>query len=213
MAEVSSLVLARFVRLPRRSADTWRGGILRMPMWVDGPDGTPYRPWGGVWVSLETGLVNVKLAETDSGDWTLALDAMLELAFKFAQTRPAALQVADKGLGEQVARALGDTELSVTVEPRLLEVKALVEQMAAGTSGPPPPAALTGQGVTAERMRAFATAARDFYSAEPWRHLSDEDLIHVETPRVDEAFRHVTVLGRAGEAFGLGFFTSEKDFE
>ncbi len=121
--------------------------------------------------------------------------------------------MADKALGEQLARALGDTELSVTVDSRLPEVKALVEQMAAGTDGAPPPAALEGRGVTVERMRAFALAARDFYSAEPWRHLSDEDLIHVETPRVGEAFRHVTVLGRAGETFGLGFFASEKDFE
>ena len=70
-----------------------------MPMWVDGPDGTPYRPWGGVWVSLETGVVNVKLAEADGGDATLALDALLELGFKFARTRPAAIQVADHALG------------------------------------------------------------------------------------------------------------------
>jgi tetratricopeptide (TPR) repeat protein len=213
MTKVSSLTLARFMRLPRRSADTWQGGILRMPMWMDGPDGTPYRPWGAAWVSLETGLVNVKLAEADSGDWTLALDALLELAFEFARTRPAALQVADKALGEQLVRAVGDTELSVTVDSRLAEVKAMVEQMAVGTNGAPLPGALEGRGVTVERMRAFAAAARDFYGAMPWRHLSDEDLIHVETPRVGEGFRHVTVLGRAGETFGLGFFTSEKNFE
>ncbi len=30
-------MLARFAHLPRRSTDTWQGGILRMPMWVDGP--------------------------------------------------------------------------------------------------------------------------------------------------------------------------------
>ena len=108
MAQVSPLMLARFTRLPRRSADTWQGGVLRMPMWVDGPDGTPYRPWGGVWVSLETGLANAKLTESNEGDGTLALEALLELGFKFARTRPAAIQVADKALGEQIARALGD---------------------------------------------------------------------------------------------------------
>lgn len=31
-----------------------------MPMWVDGPDGTPYRPWGDVWLSLETDLANAR---------------------------------------------------------------------------------------------------------------------------------------------------------
>ena len=129
MAQVSSLMLARFTRLPRRSADTWQGGVVRMPMWVDGPDGTPYRPWGGVWVSLETGVVNVKIAEADSGDATLALDALLELGFKFARTRPAVIQVADQALGEQIARAIGDPELAVTVDPHLAAVKAMVERM------------------------------------------------------------------------------------
>jgi tetratricopeptide (TPR) repeat protein len=206
-------MLARFTRLPRRSADAWQGGILRMPMWVDGPDGTPYRPRGGVWVSLETGLANVKLAESGEGDETLALDALLELGLKFARTRPAAIQVADKALGEQIARALGDPELAVTVDLRLNEVKAMLERMAAETGGALPPAALDREGMTVERMRAFAAAARDFYVAAPWRHLSDEDLIHVEAPRVGAAFRHMTVLGRAGQAFGVGFFASAKDLD
>jgi len=206
-------MLARFIRLPRRSADTWQGGVVRMPMWVDGPDGTPYRPRGGVWVSLETGLVNVKLAEPDGDDGTLALDALLELGFRFARTRPAAIQVADQALGEQIARALGDAELAVSVDPRLDAVKAMVARMAAETNGEPHPAALDAKGVTVERIRAFAAAARDFHDAAPWRHLSDEDLIHVETPRVGKAFRHVTVLGRGGQTFGLGFFASPKDLD
>jgi tetratricopeptide (TPR) repeat protein len=206
-------MLARFTRLPRRSQDTWQGAILRMPMWVDGPDGTPYRPLGAVWVSLETGLANVKLAESNEEEGTVALDALLELTFKFARTRPAAIQVADKALGEQIARTLGDPELAVTVDPRLDEVKAMVERMAAETNGEPHPAALDREGMTVERMRSFAGAARDFYVAAPWRHLSDEDLIHVEAPRMGKAFRHVTVLGRAGQTFGLGFFASAKDLD
>ena len=159
MAQVSPLMLARFTRLPRRSADTWQGGVLRMPMWVDGPDGTPYRPWGGVWVSLETGLANAKLTESNEGVGTLALEALLELGFKFARTRPAAIQVADKALGEQIARALGDPELAVTVDPRLDELKAMVERMAVEANGEPHPAALDAEGVTVERMRAFAAAS------------------------------------------------------
>jgi hypothetical protein len=213
MPQVSSLILARFARLPRRSEDTWQGGILRMPMWVDGPDGTPYRPQGGVWISLETGLVNVKIGEPGGDDHALALDALLDLGFKFARTRPAVIQVADLEFGTQIARALGDPELAVSVVPRLDAVKTMVEVMAAETSGKPHPAALDAEGVTVERMRAFAAAARDFHAAAPWRHLSDEDLIHVETPRVAKPFQHMTVLGGAGQTFGLGFFPSPKDLD
>jgi tetratricopeptide (TPR) repeat protein len=204
---------ARFTRLPRRSADTWQGGLIRMPMWVDGPGGTPYRPWGAVWVSLETGLVNVKLAETDDDPVQLALDAMLELGFKFAQTRPAAIQVGDRALGELVARALGDTQLTVTVVPRLEAVDAMVKKMAVEMDRHPHPGPLEARGVTVERMRAFATAARDFHAAAPWRHLSDEDLIQVEAPAVAAGFRHLTVLGHAGRTFGVGFYPSPEAYE
>jgi tetratricopeptide (TPR) repeat protein len=213
MAPVTSLVLARFLRLARRSADTWQGGVVRMPAWVDGPDGTPYRPRGAVWVSLETGLANVRLAEPGAAEGPLALDALLELGLKFAQTRPAAIQVADQGLGREIAHALADPELSVTVGPDLREVKAFVERMAAATGGPAAPAALDGAGVTVDRMRAFAVAACDFYVAAPWRLLSDEDLIQVDAPALPKALRHVTVLGQAGQTFGLGFFASPRDFD
>src|SRR5262249_32768786 len=105
-------MIARFTRLPPRSQDTWQGGVVRVPMWVDGADGTPYRPWGVVWVSMETGLVNMKLAENDGDPGALALEAMVELGFKFAQTRPSAIQVTDGAMGEQIVRALGDPQLT-----------------------------------------------------------------------------------------------------
>jgi tetratricopeptide (TPR) repeat protein len=206
-------MVARFMRLPRRSEDTWQGGILRMPMWVDGPDGTPYRPWGAVWISLETGLANAKLSESNQDPGQLALEAMFELGFKFAQTRPSAIQVADGALGDHIVRALDDRELIVTVVPRIDTVKAMVRQMEVETDRNPQPAALDAPGVTLERMRAFAVAARDFYDAAPWRHLSDEDLIRVEKPTLAEGLRYLTVLGQAGHAYGVGFYASPEAYE
>src|SRR5579859_4322902 len=79
------------------------------------------------------------------------------------------------------------------------------------TGVPLPPNALDAAGVTIEQMHAFAEAARRFYDAAPWRYLSDEDLIHVETPAAKPGLRHLTVLGGAGQTFGLGFFESAAD--
>ena len=46
---------------PRRSAHTWRGGIVRMPMWIDSPSGgSRFRPWGAVWVTKLFGLVRTR---------------------------------------------------------------------------------------------------------------------------------------------------------
>jgi tetratricopeptide (TPR) repeat protein len=62
-------------------------------------------------------------------------------------------------------------------------------------------------------MRAFVEAAKAFYEAAPWRHLTDEDLIRVEGPAAEPGLAHVTVLGAAGRTFGLGFFQSVDDHE
>ena len=82
-----------------------------------------------------------------------------------------------------------------------------------GDDAPPIPDALDAPGGTVERMRAFADAAREFYQAAPWQHLSEEDLVHVEAPAVGSGLRYFTVLGAAGQTFGLGFFTNPQEFD
>jgi len=143
----------------------------------------------------------------------LAVSALIELGLKFSQTRPTMIEVTDRVFGEQVAHALGDPELPIAIVPRVDVVKALVARMAAEQEGEVAPAALDAKGVTTDRLRAFASAAREFYTAAPWRYLSDEDLVHVEESRIGRSFRYLTVLGGAGYSFGLGFHKSPKAFE
>lgn len=218
MSQVSSLIIERFKRLARRSDDRWQGGLARLPSWIGcGPDGRPYRPWAGIWVSLKTGLVNLKLEpEPGAHDWTLALNALLEFGLKrnLAGYRPGGLEVADEALGSRLLNALGDRDLALTVSPGLPVVRQVLAEMGEQVAGAPmPPDALDAPGVTVDRMRAFAEAAKRFHEAAPWRYLSDEDLIHVEAPAVQRGLRHVTVLGAAGRVFGLGFFESAGDHD
>jgi len=110
------------------------------------------------------------------------------------------------------ADAIGDGDLALTVLPNLPAVREVLVQMAEHIAGVSlPPNALDARGVTVDRMGAFAEAARRFYEAAPWRHLTDEDLIHVEAPELQSGLNHVTVLGAAGHTFGLGFFESTAD--
>jgi tetratricopeptide (TPR) repeat protein len=215
MPPARSLTIDRFKRLPRRSSDVWQGGLVRARAWVEEPDGHVRRPWAAVWVSLATGMMNVQLAESDrASDPGLALQVLADLGLKFARSRPARLEVADSTLGAELAEALADPELTVSVRTDLPAVDRVVREMGQGMSDAPPlPEALDAPGVTVERMRAFAEAAREFYQAAPWQHLSGDDLIHVEAPAVASGLRHVTVLGAAGQTFGLGFFTSSQEFD
>jgi tetratricopeptide (TPR) repeat protein len=208
-----SILIERFKRLPRRSNDAWQGGLVRARTLIDEPSGGVRRPWAAVWVSLATGMINIQLAEGDA-DPDLVLQVLVDLGLKFVRCRPARLEVADATLGARLAEALADPELAVSVRADLPAVDQVLRTMEAETSdGPPLPEALEAPGVTVDRMRAFAEAAREFYEAAPWQHLSDEDLVHVEAPAVASGLRHFTVLGAAGHTFGLGFFAGRRDFE
>ena len=208
-----SILIERFKRLPRRSNDAWQGGLVRARTLIDEPSGGVRRPWAAVWVSLATGMINIQLAEGDA-DADLALQVLVDLGLKFVRCRPARLEVADATLGARLAEALADPELEVSVRADLPAVDQVLRTMEAETSeGPPLPEALEVRGVTVDRMRAFAEAAREFYEAAPWQHLSGEDFVHVEAPAVASGLRHFTVLGAAGNTFGLGFFAGRRDFE
>jgi hypothetical protein len=211
------MALERFKRLPQQSEDEWQGGLVRMPTWLErDPDGRPYRPWAGIWVSRKSGFVHFKIEpEPDSHDWTLALDALVEFGLKQQLTgyRPGRLQITDKELGIRLLDALGGKDIAVTVLRDLPAVRlALAEMTEYMAGGPLPPNALDASSVTVDRMRAFAEAARSFYEAAPWRHLSDVDLIHIEAPAAKRGLSHVTVLGAGGQTFGFGFFESVDDF-
>jgi hypothetical protein len=113
-----------------------------------------------------------------------------------------------------VRDALGDRELEIAAAPGLPALQEVLAAMSEHAEGRRmPPGALDGKGVTVERMRAFAVAARCFWEAAPWRHLGDDDLVHVEAPAAGRGLAHVAVLGAAGQAFGLAFFDSVKDHD
>jgi hypothetical protein len=200
------------------TGDVWQGGLVRLQSWVQGPPGgNPYRPWAAVWVSQLTGRIHMDLQPEGGGrDPGLALAALLEFGLnrKLAGCRPSRLEVTGEETAAFLGRELGDQGFPISIAKDLAGIKGLLAHMAEEMSGAPlPPDAMDAPGVTVERMRAFALAARDFYLAAPWRYLSDEDLIHVEAPAVNPGLRHLTVLGGGGFAFGLGLYEKPEEFE
>src|SRR6516165_3145210 len=100
-----TIALGRFRQLPQRSNETWQGGLVRLPAWIDNPrnpDGSPYRPVGAVWVSLRTGLLHMALpAENTVAAPDLAVKALLEFGLKESKRlagRPSVVEVRDPQL-------------------------------------------------------------------------------------------------------------------
>jgi len=204
-------------QLPQRANETWQGGFARLPGWITEERDKPFRAVTAIWGSLKTG----KVGTGDGGqprdelDFAVAVDALVDFAAgQYAGYRPGKLEVNDRALAEHLSGLLADANIRVEHRHRLLMIDRCIEDMTKFMfkGKPVPPGYLQGKGVTPERVQAFAEAARDFYEAAPWQDLSNEDLIEIESPRTDDAFRFALVLGNAGYEFGLGFYRSQDHF-
>ncbi len=210
------LMLERLRRLPQREDEVWQGGLIRLPAWIEEPP-APYRPWVALWVSTRTGLVGSSdPVRPDEKSVELVRSAFVASACdeELAGYRPGRVEVRDAALAGQLESWLAGIGIEVARRERLPELDSMMAAMARDLlGGDPPPDALSAPGVTVERMQAFAEAAREFYLATPWRHLTDEDLLRIDAPFVETGLRFATVLGAVGETYGLGFFDSLRGYQ
>lgn len=212
---MSRLNTARLQTLPQRPREVWQGGLVRLPGWITEPDRKPYRAIAPLWVSLHTGMVHTgKLARPDEIDRREAARALVDFAFdeQLAGYRPGRLEVNSATLAEELAEGLAGAEIEVVHRESLLAVNRILGELIKSIGGRPDmPGPLDPTGITIDRVRSFAEAARVFYLASPWRHLEDVDLLRIETDIPDPSLRYATVLGAAGDTFGVGLFEAEDD--
>jgi tetratricopeptide (TPR) repeat protein len=206
-----NLQVERLKRLPLRSGEIWQGGLVRMPVWVTGEGPQPFRPITAMWVSLRTGRINAN-AETrrpEETDFAMAMDALVEFASNesLAGYRPGKLEVNDPALAEHLSGLLADAGIRVEHCVRLPAIQRCLKELEDHLfGGSMPPGALEGKGITLERMRAYADAAKTFFEASPWLRLSNEDLLEIEAPSLRTDMKFALVLGAGGQEFGLGFY-------
>ena len=214
------LALGRFKQLPQRTSEIWQGALVRLPAWIEdpaNPESAPHRPTGALWVSLRTGHVNLQLppeGRTASAD--LALSALFEFAAKEAKAlggRPARIEVRGAELKDALETALAGTGTAVVSVDDLPAVTEVLRSFERSEAPVPFPGLLDDPGMTVDRVRAFAEAAARFYHAQPWQHLTNDDLIIVEAPKAPKGMACGVVLGNGGQQFGIAFFESRRAFE
>ncbi|MGH9748459.1 MAG: tetratricopeptide repeat protein [Candidatus Polarisedimenticolia bacterium] len=203
-------VLDRLKRLPRKPGEVWQGGLVRMPSWVTEPGQAPVLPWGGVWKSVGSGFLHVgRVVPPPERRPDQALEAFVQFALDpmTGGYLPGRVEVAGPGVAAALEPVLAPLGVAVVEGKQLAALEQVLGEMEAEMNGGVVlPGALSPPGTTVERLAAFADAARLFYEAAPWRHLSDEDLILIEEPRGSAEQRHGVVLGAAGQEFGLVLF-------
>ncbi len=202
--------LNRLKRLPRRPREVWQGGLVRVPSWVKEPGQAPVLPSGGVWKSIGSGLINVgTVVPPHRRSPDQALEAFVQFALDpmTGGYLPGSVEVTGPGVAAVLDPVLAPLGVAVIEGKHLAALDQVLGEMEAEMNGGVVlPGALTPPGTTVERLAAFADAARLFYEAAPWRHLTGEDLIRVEEPRGPAEHRHALVLGPAGQESRLVLF-------
>ena len=177
---------------PARSVDpseTWQVDAAPLQIWLPVEGGAPSRAWVVVCASVESG----RSEASDPGPRE-KLAAMIEEVLSRAgwrwRAQPARIQVSDVALAGVVERLAEPHGVKVEMRDDLpVAGRVMKEAVEALSYDDARPGALTGEGVTVERLAAFARAAAAFYEAPCWRWLGREDMLQVEAPEVEEAFR------------------------
>ena len=214
----ASLDVARYKRLAVRSADTWQGGLFRLPMWIqECEDDPPYRPIGAFWRSARTGLIWILIEpQPRTANAELAVRALLEFGKKHEREllgRPARIEVPNARFAEELRQVLDDRDTAIAVVEHLPEVNEALRELGEHQTGPLPRGLLETPGVTVEHVRRFAEAACEFYTSEPWEALQPEDLVAVDVPGLDPEMRYLVVTGTSRETRGIMFYRSRNQFE
>jgi tetratricopeptide (TPR) repeat protein len=209
--------IERLRLLPQRAGETWQGGPVRMRAWIREKNNKPYRPWMGIWISLKTYKLHfMESQKPQEKDFESALTCLVDFACdsKLAGYRPDRLEVEDAKFAEYLSKTLSGLNITIEKRNKLFIIDEALAKMAEDMEDKPmPPGALETKDVTVDAMRAFAEGACRFYQTKPWEHLTNEDVIEVESPLIESSLRYFSVLGNGGETYGLGFYESLSPFE
>jgi tetratricopeptide (TPR) repeat protein len=184
--------------------ESWQVGVVRLPVWLP-LKGTWSRTWMALCLGEEAGDFLVSKPGRQE-EIPALLEELLSEAGRKWRTRPARVQVADAELAGMLESFLAPHGVKVEAGAELPELAGLMGTLVLHlTPEDLRPSPLTGAGVTVERLRAFARAAADFYASPCRGHLTGDDLIRVEAPKVGEAFRTVVVDRIGPSGVGLCF--------
>lgn len=205
--------VAQLKQLPQQTDDIWQGGIMRLPAMALDADDQPFEPEVALWISLKTSKVGPPAEASPQGDTPLqtVLNSLVAFASdpELAGYRPGIVEVGDAALAEQLSGILTEAGIQVEHSDDLAGLQAMLDDLRGAISqGLLIPGPLEDTGVTLDRFRSFAEAAKAFFEAAAWEQLGNEDLIEIESPQADPALRFAVVLGGGGREFGLGFYKS-----
>lgn len=198
-----------------RSREEWIGGSFSMPAFVLEGE-TPYRPEGIVWITEEGLIVGTNLVPPGEigGAAVRSFDASTLAPMVGRPRVPGRVRVASTAIAEALRARLGaDVEVRVAPTPELDGIVAQLRERLWAEEPEEPPSYLVG-GIDAPAVAAFFRAAAALYRTAPWKSVpGDMDIVALTIPSLGVRDVVVSVIGRAGESYGVLLFDELADFE
>jgi len=189
---------------PSHPLEVWQVGIVRLPVWLP-LKGAWSRTWMAVCLGEDVSDFLFSKPGKEEEIPSLVAELLSEAGRKW-RARPARVQVADAELAGILEGLLTPHGVRVDTEAELPDLRGLMDTLVLHlTPDDLRPSPLTGDGVTVDRLRAFARAAADFYASPCRGHLTSDDLIRVEAPKAGADFRTVVVDPIGPSGAGLFF--------
>ena len=193
-------------------AREWIGGSIEVPGLITGEGGDPYRPEMHIWLNEIGQVIGMTLIGRDDPPY----DAVQLLSQTIANPKagtpgaPSHVRVSDKAHAEQIQQAFPSINVSCAPTPELMDVQRSMTEDMADTVEP----IYSTIEVEAKTLELFFKSTAALYRYKPWERVHhDQCLIGVTIEQMGIHNRVLSVIGQAGESFGLVLFYNLRDYE
>jgi hypothetical protein len=172
-----------------------------------------YRPQVVLWLELPSGLLvgSMMMDPSTALSFAETLEQTMSSPAEGPPRRPARIRVADAKLAKELRKSFGGIRVVVASVPELDET---FEQLSQALAQSPPEPSYLGDGdISPAAVADLFTVASVLFRTKPWRQVSDQQIVRVDIPEYDIDGACLSIIGAAGESFGLLLFLSVEDFD
>lgn len=193
-------------------AREWIGGSIEVPGFITGEGGDPYRPDMHIWLNEIGQVIGMTMIGRDDPPYDVVQFLSQTIANPSAGDpgAPSHLRISDKTLAEQIQHAFPSINVSCAPTPELMDVQRSMTEDMTDTVEP----IYSDIEVEAKTIELFFKSTAALYRYKPWeRVLHDQCLIGVSIEQLGIHNSVLSVIGQAGESFGLVLFAHLRDHE
>ena len=203
-----------------RQADdaVWQASLTCLPTWTR--EGyRMIRPWSLLVVDASVGKIVGQQLFVDHPDADILFETLARFCHQpqFGKPqRPQKIHVRRGPIWNKLRSPLRDAGIACVFKDELPEVDEGVRDLETMMRQDQPPGIVDIDGFRDSQGGSFYKAAASYFKATPWRYVAGDSIIRVDSPQFGEfgpGHWHALVLGRDGQAYGLGLYSEICDVQ